>query len=84
MTVAMAAAILDRHQEYSRADLIHENRGILTNWSKLHADVLVISAPKGGTTACLTIRTKSDEMELFDRFIKNGILLVPGKRCFRF
>lgn len=80
MTVAVGAAILDRHQEYSRADLIHENRRILTNWSKPYAGILAISAPTGGTTACLTIDTHFDEMELFNRFIHEGVLLVPGKR----
>jgi aspartate/methionine/tyrosine aminotransferase len=78
----LGAAVLDRHEQFSRAPLIHANREILRDWAEQQAELLTISEPQGGTTVCLTIQSSLGEMELFDRLIESGVLLVPGRRCF--
>jgi aspartate/methionine/tyrosine aminotransferase len=82
MTVALGAAILQQVEKFSRAALIRDNRRILTDWAAAHDSIVSISAPAGGTTTCLAVDTAVAELELFKRFEKNGVLLVPGSQCF--
>jgi len=84
LTVALGAAILEKLERFSRADLIRDNRRILIDWAKAHEGVVSISAPTGGTTVCLTIDTAVGESALFDQFVEHGVLLAPGSRCFEF
>jgi DNA-binding transcriptional MocR family regulator len=83
ITVALGSAILDRAERFSRASLIRKNRRILINWAKKHGNIS-ISAPVGGTTVCLSINTAVEGDELFDQFVRHGVLLAPGTRCFEF
>ena len=41
-----------------------------------------ISEPRGGTTVCLTVKTKLGEADLFAKFLEAGVLLAPGHGCF--
>lgn len=84
MTVAMGAEILDRHQQFSRVSLIHNNRALVEKWAREHADKVSISTPRGGTTVCLTIHSEHDEISLFNKFIEHNVLLAPGGKCFDF
>lgn len=84
MTVGLGAAVLDDPEQFSRKDLICENRRILSDWANTQKDIVSISAPLGGTTICLTINTVVDEMKLFEQFVKMGVLLAPGSRCFEY
>lgn len=83
MTVELGAAILQRPKQFSRANLIRENRKILVAWAKSHPAVVSISEPKGGTTVALTLKTATAEKELFDKFLENGVLMAPGSQCFQ-
>ena len=84
ITVALGAAILHNPAQFSREDLIRDNRSILSDWANRHRRVISISAPVAGTTVCLTIDTAVDEMKLFERFVQAGVLLAPGTQCFEY
>ncbi|HYN79861.1 MAG TPA: pyridoxal phosphate-dependent aminotransferase [Gemmatimonadaceae bacterium] len=84
MTVIIGAAVLKKPELFSRAELIHANRTIVTDWAGAHEDVVRISVPAGGTTVCVVIDTTMDETALFDSFVQRGVLLAPGSRCFEF
>jgi aspartate/methionine/tyrosine aminotransferase len=82
--VAIGSVVLKDLERFSRADLIRNNRKILIDWAEEAKGMLSISAPLGGTTVCLTINSKIPSDELFELFLKAGVLLVPGGRCFDF
>jgi aspartate/methionine/tyrosine aminotransferase len=82
MTVALGSAILETPGQFSREELILDNRQLLHDWADAHCGVVSISAPQGGTTVCLKVDTAVDETDLFGRFLKQGVLLAPGTRCF--
>jgi aspartate/methionine/tyrosine aminotransferase len=84
MTVALGAAVLKKAAQFSRAELLRVNRPILRRWADGHQDAISMSQPAGGTTVCLAINTVVDEMTLFDKFLKNGVLVAPGTHCFEF
>ena len=83
MTVEFGTAILQRAEKLSRADLIRENRRILTDWVESCSGVVSISEPKGGTTVALALETAVTEQELFKKFKDAGVLMPPGSQCFR-
>ncbi len=82
MTVGFGGEILDNPEQFSRKERIRGNRRILIDWANAHKNIMSTSVPLGGTTICLTIDTVVDEIELFDQFVKGGVLLAPGARCF--
>jgi aspartate/methionine/tyrosine aminotransferase len=82
MTVALGDAVLRDPEKFSRADLIHDNRQIVSKWAKVNPDLVSISEPAGGTTVCLRLNTALDEQKLFAKFLEKHVLLAPGARCF--
>jgi aspartate/methionine/tyrosine aminotransferase len=82
VTVVLGARILANVSLFSRADLLRQNRRILADWTNVHKHIVSISPPVGGTTVCLTINESIEEETLFKNFLRNGVLLVPGLRCF--
>jgi aspartate/methionine/tyrosine aminotransferase len=84
LSAAIGATLLQQPARFSRGDLIRANRDILRGWAKTHEGRMSISEPVGGTTVCLKIETTISEEILFDTFLKSGVLLAPGNRCFEF
>jgi aspartate/methionine/tyrosine aminotransferase len=83
-TTALGSAVLADLEKFNRADLIRGNRQHLTGWAATSKPLLSISAPHGGTTVCLTVNSNTPADALFERFLKAGVLLAPGNRCFGF
>jgi len=84
LAAAFGAAVLERPREFSRAELIRDNRRILTEWAHKHEGLVSISTPSGGTTVCLTVHAAIEEDTLLEDLLKEGVLLAPGGRCFDF
>lgn len=82
-TVKLGAAIVDNAGAFTRKDLVRKNRGIVTEWAGA-LDGVTISRPAGGTIVCMAVDVRVDEGQVFDALLEEGVLLVPGKRCFGF
>ncbi|MEW6642362.1 MAG: pyridoxal phosphate-dependent aminotransferase [Pseudomonadota bacterium] len=81
-TVQLGAAVLQRPERFSRAELIRTNRQMLVERVSAASGRMAISPPLGGTTVCLSIESTLSEDDLFDRCLQAGVLLAPGARCF--
>lgn len=80
--VTLGAAVLDDIDHFSRRTLLQTNRRIVEEWAAKHADVLRVIPSPAGTTAILEVNSSASEDDLFDAFLGNQVLLVPGSRCF--
>jgi aspartate/methionine/tyrosine aminotransferase len=79
-TVTIGTLVLERlFDEFTRVNLVKQNRTFLQAWAATHADIVSISPPMAGTTVILEIRNDRREQELFDAFLATGVLLVPGR-----
>jgi aspartate/methionine/tyrosine aminotransferase len=79
-TAVIAADILNRLGDFSRAELIYQNREILVEWAGMNEHFLSISVPQGGTTVAVKFKSMKSETEIFEAFMNHGVLLVPGSK----
>ena len=79
---ALGAVVLEKPERFSRRDLLLRNRGIVTSWANEHHELLTVLTPRAGTTAILEVLKPLAEGLVFDAFLKEKVLLVPGGKCF--
>ena len=70
-TVKLGPAIVDNAEAFSRADLIQENRRVVTEWAAA-TDGITISKPAGGTIVSMAVDTSLAEERVFDAFLAEG------------
>lgn len=80
MTATLAASILGRLKDFSRGTLIQQNRKVIRQWATDHRGLVSISEPNGGTTVVVEFASAATEVELFNAFMKQSVLLVPGSK----
>ena len=80
-TTATGGRVLAALEEFSRADLVMNNRQLVKKWAEANAELVSISPAMGGTTVLLEISGARTEDDLFKSFLRSRLLLVPG-RCF--
>jgi DNA-binding transcriptional MocR family regulator len=77
---ALGPIVLQHMDVFARRGLLELNRQVLLNWAKAHEKLLRISRPSGGTTVVLEFRGGQTEDELFKKFLKRKLLLIPGNK----
>jgi aspartate/methionine/tyrosine aminotransferase len=81
-TTTVGAMILAHIERFSRNALLQNNRRIVDEWAAGNSRLLKVIHGPSGTTAILEIESPRSEGELFNTFLSEGVLLVPGVQCF--